>query len=403
MSIQALRERKTEIARAANELLVNNGDKVWSEDDRAKYKDMMTQLERINDQIKAYQDQLDADADAMLDDAARPGARRPSNAAAAQVRDALAIYLRTNPVDLTPDDAAVIRNAMSTTTPSEGGYTVSSTVAPEIIETRKEFGGLYEICHVLPMASGEPLNYPTTDGTGEVGEWVGENQPAGSGDIGFGTAPLPVFKSSSKKIAIPWELITDSGIDVIGLVVRRLMFRLLRTHNLAYTVGDGVGKPTGLVGRTSVGKLGAAGQVATVTYGDLVDTMHSVNSAYRKAGRWDMADSSVRVIRKLVDGNGRPIFTPGYEYGITQDVPDLLLGKPITVNDDMPAMAAGAKSIIFGDHKAYTIREVNGVILRRFDDSAFALNGQVGFCAWQRVGGNLMDTAALKAYQNAAA
>jgi HK97 family phage major capsid protein len=41
-------------------------------------------------------------------------------------------------------------------------------------------------------------------------------------------------------------------------------------------------------------------------------------------------------------------------------------------------------------------------MLRRFDDSAFALNGQVGFCGWMRTGGNLVDTAAVKYYANSA-
>jgi hypothetical protein len=36
------------------------------------------------------------------------------------------------------------------------------------------------------------------------------------------------------------------------------------------------------------------------------------------------------------------------------------------------------------------------------DDSAFALNGQVGFCGWQRCGGNLLDTAGVKYYANSA-
>ena len=40
--------------------------------------------------------------------------------------------------------------------------------------------------------------------------------------------------------------------------------------------------------------------------------------------------------------------------------------------------------------------------LRRFDDSAFALNGQVGFCGWMRTGSNLLDTAAVRVYANSA-
>jgi HK97 family phage major capsid protein len=112
-----------------------------------------------------------------------------------------------------------------------------------------------------------------------------------------------------------------------------------------------------------------------------------------------MNDLSVAAVSKLKDTVGRPIWIPS----VTENAPDLLLGKPVTVNDDMAVMAANAKSIAFGDLSQYTIRDVkNSTTMRRFDDSAFALNGQVGFCGWTRSGGNLLDTAAVKLYQNSA-
>jgi predicted phage gp36 major capsid-like protein len=40
--------------------------------------------------------------------------------------------------------------------------------------------------------------------------------------------------------------------------------------------------------------------------------------------------------------------------------------------------------------------------MKRFDDSAFALKNQVGFCGWTRSGANLLDTAAVKVYVNSA-
>ena len=108
---------------------------------------------------------------------------------------------------------------------------------------------------------------------------------------------------------------------------------------------------------------------------------------------------SVAVVSKLKDTTGRPIWVPA----ITENAPDMLNGHPLVVNDDVAAMAANAKSIVFGDLSQYTIRDVsNSTSIRRFDDSAFALNGQVGFCGWTRSGGNLLDTAATKVYVNSA-
>ena len=75
----------------------------------------------------------------------------------------------------------------------------------------------------------------------------------------------------------------------------------------------------------------------------------------------------------------------------------------MVVNDDVAVMAANARSIAFGQLNQYKIRDVAGsVVMRRFDDSAFALNGQVGFCGWMRTGGNLLDTGSVKFYQNSA-
>jgi hypothetical protein len=42
------------------------------------------------------------------------------------------------------------------------------------------------------------------------------------------------------------------------------------------------------------------------------------------------------------------------------------------------------------------------VMLWRFDDSAFTSKGQIGYLAWARSGGNLLDTGSVKTYQHSA-
>jgi len=109
------------------------------------------------------------------------------------------------------------------------------------------------------------------------------------------------------------------------------------------------------------------------------------------------------VVRKIKDSQGRPIFVPGYEVGVPGGAPDTLLGQSVVVNQDVAVMAANAKSILYGDFSKYVIRDVMDLTLFRMTDSAFTLNGQVGFVGFQRSGGRLIDAgAAVRYYSNSA-
>lgn len=263
-----------------------------------------------------------------------------------------------------------------------------------------------EVADVFSTDSGETINYPTSDGTSEIGELIAQNTTATAADPTFGLVSLPVYKYSSKIVAVPFELLQDSNVDIEALVTGRLGQRLGRITNTHFTVGTGSGQPNGIVTAAASGKVGTTGQTLTVIYDDLVDLQHSVDPAYRRLPGvgFMMADSSIKVVRKIKDGQSRPIFVPGFETGSPGGAPDTLLGSPVTVNQDVAAMAANAKSILFGAFRNYKIRDVMSVQMFRFTDSAYTKLGQVAFLAWMRTGGNLVDVsgASVKYYQNSA-
>lgn len=393
-NIQSLREKISNLAREANNLLAQKGDQTWSKEEQAKFDGFANEIELAKSQIKAAEQMREMEADSFFNSAPK----KKEEGVTVDALVAVALYLR-NGSNVTAEQAVAIRNAMSTSTPAEGGYTVPAEVAAMVIEKLKAFGGMREVAQILTTDSGGSLNFPTSDGTGEEGEIVGENAAASGQDVTFGTIALPVYKYSSKKIALPVELIQDSAIDVIAFVVNRLATRIARIQNRHFTVGTGTSQPSGLITQSATGKVGATGQTVTVTYDDLFDLKHSVNRAYRANAKFMMNDLSVAVVSKLKETTGRPIWEPS----VTAGAPDRLLGHAVVINDDVAVMAANAKSIAFGDFSNYVIRDVaNSTSMRRFDDSAFALNGQVGFCGWTRSGGNLLDPAAVRLYVNSA-
>lgn len=404
-SIQALRERRSAIAQSIHKLLDDNPGDKWTPSLQEKYDQGMSEIENISAEATRVQNVLDLisenfenDAASTVVDRAARDKKRPANV------EAFWNLMKKGEKLVTPDEWGVLRNTMSVGTSAQGGYTVPTEVSASLADALKEYGGMRSVSEVFRTTQGNDINFPTSDGTSETGELIGENTTATGADPSFGVVTLKTYKFSSKVVACPFELLQDSAIDMEAAIMSRLVTRLGRITNTYFTTGTGSGQPNGIVTAAASGKVGTTGQTVTVIYDDLVDLVHSVDPAYRNLGRckFMMNDSSLKVIRKLKDTAGRPIFLPGYD-GLGGSFPDTLLGYPIQINQDIAVMAANAKSILFGDFTFYKIRDVMDIQMFRFDDSAYIKLGQIGFLAWMRSGGSFADVGGgVKYYQNSA-
>lgn len=401
-NVVQMRGRRNELAKQARELLDSTKDKQWSPENQATYDALTGEIVVIDQQLENIQRLADIEAEKAVDPLNAPGCKGGHDSLSE--RGIFDTWARRGERGFTQDQLASFANTMSTTTGSEGGYSVQSEVASQLIDSLKAYGGMRSVSEVFVTAMGNPLSFPTSDGTSETGELIGENTTATGADPTFGTVAVNSFKYSSKIIAVPFELLQDSQIDIEAFVRQRLVTRLGRITNSHFTVGTGSGQPRGVVTGAAVGKTGTTGQTLTIIYADIVDLIDSVDAAYQALGncRFMMPQSMRKVIRKIVDGSSRPIWTPSYDAGIAGGFSDYLMGFPVTLNNDMAAPAANAKTLAFGDFSYYKIRDVMQVSMFRFTDSAYAKLGQVGFLAWLRSGGNLVDTTAVKVYAHSA-
>lgn len=415
MSIQALRERLAASNKAAKNLLAEKGSQTWSKEDQATFDNHADESERVTRQIAAHEAMNAKDREENFTDVAdhHIGANAKNGKKLTPANEAMNIYLRKSMGEMSNDERTLVRNTMSTTTGSQGGFSVQSEVASQMIDILKAYGYMRRVAGQLTTSQGNPLSFPSSDGTSEVGEWIAQNATATSADPVFGSVPLNVFKASSKVVAVPIELLQDSQIDIQAMVFKRLADRIGRIANVGYTTGGGTVDPNGLVTAAGVGKTGQTGQTLTITYDDLVDMVDSLDAAYLDipastpempgiAPGWMFSQAMRRVIRKIKDTAGRPIWTPSYDEGLSSNVTDVLMGYPVYINNDMAAPAANAKSLAFGNLHRYMIRDAMDVTMFRFDDSAYMKLGQVGFLAWARTGGNLMDVNSVKVYQHSA-
>lgn len=403
-TVQALRERHAALAQKTRALVEENNDG-WESSHQEQYDAAMNELDDIKAQINRTTKLFEKMADeAVVNIAEEAHARSGHKKDVSPANQLFMKWLRGGDKALTAEDWITIRNTMSTTTTTEGGHTVPTEVAASVIDVLKAYGGVREAASVIQTENGNPINFPTSDGTSEVGELIAENTTATSADPTFGVVTLSTYKFSSKIVAAPFELLQDSAVDIEAFITRRIGDRLGRILNQYFTTGTGTSQPKGVVTAAASGKVGTTGQTLTVIVDDLIDLVHSVDPAYRVSGnvRFMMNDASLKIIRKLKDSQNRPVFLPGYD-GLAGPMADTLLGYPITINQDMAVMAANAKSILFGDFSRYTIRDVMGMQLFRFDDSPYIKLGQIGFLAWMRSGGTLTDGGSpIKYYQNSA-
>jgi HK97 family phage major capsid protein len=299
--------------------------------------------------------------------------------------------------------SGAIQNAQSGTTGSQGGYIIPQGFSGQLEEAKKWFGGIEGVVDKFTTETGNPFPWPTINDTTNKGRIIGQNVQVTETDFTFGQVTFNAYIGSSDLVLIPLALMQDSYFDLDALTARLLGTRLGRLYNWKCTVGTGNSEPTGIVtAAVAAGNINQfpTGETTAIAYNDLINTEGVVDPAYRynPSSLWMMPDAQLKLLKKLVDGNNRPLWQPGltasFREGAAVDLvasKPTILDHPYVINQDMASPAANAYSLLFGDVSTFKVREVAGgtTVLRLVERYADYL--QVGFIAFQRFDANLID------------
>lgn len=284
-------------------------------------------------------------------------------------------------------------------TPSTGGYLVPEGFRNKIVEKLKAFGGLASAVQEITTGDGRNLPWPTVDDTTNTGEIVAEGATiAGGADLVFGTNDLGAYSymaggTGAAPLRVSWELTQDSAFPITDYITKALATRIYRGQAPHFVSGTGTGQPLGI----TYGKTGIEIAVNTgVTYTDLVTFVHSLDPAYVGSGncKWAFNFTTLGVIRKLVDGNGRPIWNEA-NAGLSGGMPGgTLLGFPVVIDQAFPNISAASNTVnwgVFGDlEQAYVIRRVKDVQLITFAER-YAEFRETGYMAWAQADATVQD------------
>ena len=318
--------------------------------------------------------------------------------------DAFDTFTRRGLNDCQPEQIQLLSEVrasspLSDVTGSAGAFLIPQGFYTTLTDAMKWYGGIRASkATIISTATGNTLPVPTANDTSNIGELLAENTQATQAltEMSFGVVTLKAYKYSSKVVLVPIELLQDSYFDVGQYVAKKLGQRIGRITNNHFTVGTGTNQPKGLVTAATVGVTGANGETAKCSYADLINLIHSVDPAYRAGSQWMFNDSTAAVLELMVDANNRPLLQSSL-LGIAQEISGgavdsrkFLLGYEVVINNDVASMAANAKSMVFGDLSNYFVRDVMDIQLVRFAEKYMDF-GQVGFLAFYRGDGNLID------------
>ena len=392
MTILELREKRAKAWEAAKAFLDSHRNEkgVLSAEDDAAYTRMEQDITDLGKEIARLERQEALDAELSKPTAA-PLTGKPLAGKGDERTGRATDEYRSNFWNLMRSKVPMpqVVDALRIGADTEGGYLVPDEYEHTLVEALEEENIFRTLAHVIRTASGE-RKIPVVSSKGTA-SWIEEGGAFPESDDTFGQVTLGSFKLGTT-IKISEELLNDSVFDLENYIAREFARRIGTKEEEAFFTGDGSGKPLGVLADKGGAEVGVTAASATaITADELLDLYHSLFSPYRKKAVWVVNDSTIKAIRKLKDNNGQYLWQPG----LTANAPDTILGRPVKTSAFMPSIAAGAKSIIFGDFKYYWIADRQGRNFKRLNE-LYATNGQVGFLASQRVDGKLILPEALK-------
>lgn len=298
-----------------------------------------------------------------------------------------------------------VKAALSTDSNPDGGYLVPEEMSNTIDRVVGTVSAMRSLATVLPIGTDTYKKLVGQGGTGSG--WVGEREARPETD----TPTLREMTFNAMELyanpATTQRALDDARMDIAAWLANEVAIEFAEQEGAAFITGNGTDRPRGVLGHDKVanasytwGKLGfvvsgnASGFAATTTTVSpadaMIDTYYALKQQYRNGATWLMSDATMGTVRKFKDADGNFIWAPPAG---TADVPTIL-GKPVSTDDNMDAVAANAFPVAFGNFKrGYLIVDRFGTRVLR---DPFTNKPYVHFYTTKRVGGGVQNFEAIK-------
>ena len=380
MTINEMIQKRAKVWDAAKSFVDTheNENGVLSAEDNATYIKMEQEIEDLTTAIdrqhraEAREAELSKPMNQPL--TGRPETKAPEKTGRASnaYKEDFGAHLRGKPL---------LHNVLSEGVLADGGYLVPEEFERQIVTGLEEANVVRSIAKVITTGAERKIPVAATH---SAAQWTAENGAYTESNPTFDQKTIDAYKLTDL-VKVSLELLQDSMFDLESYISAEFARAFGIAEEQAFCVGNGTNQPTGIF-TANGGQVGvtAAGSTA-VTADELISLVYALKSPYRRNAKFLTNDATISAIRKLKDGNGVYLWQPSLQAG----EPDRLLGYELVTSPYVPAMAAGAYSIAFGDFKNYWIADRAGRTVQRLNE-LYSTNGQVGFVATERVDGKVI-------------
>ncbi|MDF2537416.1 MAG: phage major capsid protein family [Herbinix sp.] len=279
--------------------------------------------------------------------------------------------------------AVEIRAGEQNLTMANNGAVIPVTIANRIISTVKE------MCPILSK-----VTMFAVKGTLKVPVWGLANT---THDISVGyqaeftdiTADAGKFTSvdltgylAGALTLLGKSVINNSEISVVDFVVSEMSKKIALFIEKELLNGT-TDKATGALATTTTL---LAGSTTAITADILIELQAKVPTVYQTDACWTMAPATFTAIRKLKDGQGQYLLQPS----LSQAFPYTLLGKPVYLSDNMPAIASAAKAVLYGDYSGLAVNMRENIEIQILNEK-YATMHAVGIVSWFEFDSKVID------------
>lgn len=295
--------------------------------------------------------------------------------------------------------------AMSTQSAPDGGFMVADGMEAGIRERIRRTSPVRQVANVVSFSGGA---YQVLTERGDAGyEWAGERESRSET-----TTPTinRINITAHELSALPkvsQRLLDTADYDVEGWLTGYVADVFSRAEATAFVAGDGQDKPKGFLSYATSDAADATRANEAIQYratgasgafngtdpaNVLVQTFYDLQGAYQANATWMAKNTTAAAIATLKDGQGAYLV----QSMLNSDgsMVRTIMGRPLAIADDMPAIGANSLSIAVGDFaRGYTIVDGKAVTVLR---DPFSAKPNVLFYTTKRVGGGVTEFDAIK-------